>query len=465
MIFQSGGFLFLFLPLFLLCFVAAPAGWWRNLVVLVFSYLFYSGGEPQFVLLLLFTSGLDFMVALRIAASASARVRRVWLTTSIVLNLGLLGFYKYGGMLLAGLAPLGGWLGLPLPGEEFYKSFLLPAGLSFYTFQSMSYAIDVYRREVQPERSLVAFFSYVAYLPQLIAGPIERFAALGPQLRAMYQRPWDRSQWSAGADRIALGVAQKLLLADGCGVLVDALASGSSHTFWSAWGLGVGFGMQIYYDFAAYTHMAIGIALLMGVRLTENFLSPYQAPNIQEFWRRWHRTLSEWFRDYLYIPLGGSQGGGWRTLRNVGITFGLCGLWHGASWNFVVWGLWHGGLVGSYHLFRQRWRGVELPHALGVLLTFAAVTVGWVLFRLHAPGEILTVLKGMAGLNGFAWGRMTPGDGLLLAALVGATLTLPNAAVRWPGSSGWLESAALWGVALAALFASSEVQNFIYFQF
>lgn len=465
MLFQTPGFLFIFLPVFLAAVALVPKGTPRTVVIVAFSYLFYSGSEPAFALLLLTSTVVDYFAALNIDAAQSKARRKGWLILSVCTNLSLLGFFKYGGMLYPGVGAIGSLLGMPAPDPLFFERFVLPAGISFYTFQSMSYTIDVYRRELKPEQSFIGFMGYVAYLPQLIAGPIERFAHLYPQLQAA---AWGKAQraWSAGLDRMSLGIIQKLLFADACGRIVDRmLQQDGYYSLVDGWAVAIGFGLQIYYDFAAYTHMAIGISLLLGIRLAENFLSPYKAQTIQQFWQRWHITLSSWFRDYLYIPLGGSRKGYLRTAFNVSVTFLLCGLWHGANWNFVAWGAMHGAMLSGYHLIKRRWPEALLPSWLAVALTFALVSYAWVLFRVDDPDTLVAVWTSMSG--GAAWlGFVLPSmDLLFLAGLTVATLSIPNAAQRWPGRSGWIESALLWGLALFAVLSIPEVQQFIYFQF
>jgi len=465
MLFHSVGFLLVFLPLFLITMQLIPKGMPRSICLLLFSYLFYSGAEPYFVLILLLSSIVDYSAALLLHGSSRVVIKRFYLILSVTVNLGLLIFFKYGAMLLPSVTPVGQMLGLPIPNEDFYKGFILPAGISFYTFQSMSYTIDVYRGLIKPEKNLLGFFNYVAYLPQLIAGPIERFGNLSPQISTMIYAKTERL-WTAGIDRITLGIAQKLLIADSCGYIVDHLVSaGGPYSFFSAWAIAVGFGMQIYYDFSAYTHIAIGISLLFGIRLTENFLSPYKSTNIQEFWRRWHITLSNWFRDYLYISLGGSKHGWLRTFLNVILTFGLCGLWHGAGWNYIAWGLMHGILVGGYHVMNKIIRVPILPPFLAVALTFATIHLVWVPFRVADPLIIGRIWQGMFGLEGFGLGLVSLPDLVFISIVTALTLWLPNASQRWPGSSGWLESLALMGIALFAIFNTPEITQFIYFQF
>ena len=466
MLFQSAGFLFIFLPVFLAAMAICPKGRIKSLVLLVFSYLFYSGAEPLFCLILILSSTVDYTCGLVIGRARTKSHKMLYLLGSLVTNLGVLGFYKYGAMLLPTISPLCKIIGLPVPSELFFKGFVLPAGISFYTFQSMSYTIDVYRNKIQPEKDILTFFNYVAFLPQLIAGPIERFENLSPQIKSFVSNQSPR-HWTAGLDRIALGIVQKLFIADSCGYVVDHLAqAGTANSFASSWGLAIGFGMQIYYDFAAYTHIAIGISLICGVRLSENFLSPYQAVNIQDFWRRWHVTLSNWFRDYLYIPLGGSKKNHSRTIINVFITFSLCGLWHGAGLNFVLWGILHGLLLGGFLIYKSFFKSSQLSRLIAVIITFLFISAAWIPFRIADPALIMTLWSNMIGLNGAGSGNLLPVIDLTIIGIITIlTMILPNASKRWPGSSGWFESCAIMGCAIFAIFNTPEIAKFIYFQF
>ena len=463
--FQSIGFLFLFLPVLLLGLRLTPAGWPRRLTLVAFSYLFYSASEPLFVLVLLASSITDYIVALRLSVCSQQIRRRLWLCTSILINLSLLAFFKYGGFILTELPVLGVLLALPFAPEDFYLTFLLPAGISFYTFQSLSYSIDVYRGEVQPTRNLVGFFNYVSYLPQLVAGPIERYRKLGPQLD-LFCSGRSKPDYRNGLNRLSLGLVQKLLVADACGRVVDGLVGpGQSFDLVTGWLFALAFGLQIYYDFAAYVNMALGIALMMGIHLSENFLSPYKAVNIQDFWRRWHITLSQWLRDYLYFPLGGSRLGHVRTLVNILITFLLCGLWHGAGYNYLLWGVLHGLMLCLYRVYRLLPVSVTLPVPIGWFLTFCLVMFAWVPFRITDLDVVITIWQGMVGLNGVNLSDAPMFDSLMVGVVMYLTLRLPNCAERMPGSSSQAESALLWLLAIAALYVSPQVDQFIYFQF
>jgi alginate O-acetyltransferase complex protein AlgI len=464
MLFHSPGFLFIFLPLIFLFIAVAPLGLPRAIGVLFFSLLFYAGNEPRFVFILIFSSLVDYFIALAIAESSSIKQRRFYLAISITTNLGLLAFFKYGGMIAVGLNPMLSYIGFDAFPENFEQSFVLPSGISFYTFQNLSYSIDVYRGAISPMRNIVGFFNYVAYFPQLIAGPIDRAADLAPQLQRFINGQETRHV-SAGLDRLALGIIQKLLIADSAGFIVDNLVATAEPSLISGWAIAVGFGLQIYYDFSAYTHMAIGMALLMGVRLPENFNSPYKARSIREFWQRWHITLSLWFRDYVYIPLGGSRHGSLRTVQNILITFLISGLWHGAGINFVLWGALHGTALATQHLLEATGRQLRLPVPVAVSLTFLFVHFAWIIFRVGDPALAGTLWSGMIGLRSLGLASISFWDAAFLSVFTVLTLTLPNAAQRWPGRSGWLESLLLWSGAVFAILSTPDVQQFIYFQF
>lgn len=465
MLFHTAGFLFLFLPLFLLVLRVAPAGIWKRVVLFSFSYLFYSGSNPFFVLLLLFSSTVDYVVGLGLVTNTRNLNRRILLGFSVLVNLGLLGFYKYGGMFLPSLSSLGSYFGLPTLSDEYFKTIVLPAGISFYTFQSMSYSFDLYFRKIKVERSFLAFLNYVAYLPQLIAGPIERYHNLQPQLEKL-SRGETKSEWKSGLDRIALGILQKLFIADSCGFIVDAMLTGPhSLSFAAAWAIAIGFGLQIFYDFSAYSHMAIGISQLVGVKLSDNFLAPYQARNVREFWRRWHITLSTWFRDYLYIPLGGSHGSFARVSFNLMITFLVSGLWHGAHSSFVVWGALHGAYLIIFLFFERTFPRLALPAWISVAWTYVAVSYAWVVFRVTDLSKVAEIWAAMSGMSDEVLGVLHPADMSFLTIVLVGTMAFPHARSRPPGKSGYLETFLLWIGALFALFNSPELVQFIYFQF
>ena len=384
MIFSSAFFVFAFLPAVLAVYYLQKVCFknrFRNIVLLLFSYAFYMYGAGAIVLALAVSTLVDYTLALLIERFATRK--RLWITISIVANLGLLGYFKYANFFVYEVNKVLSLLG---DGEIRWTSVALPIGISFFTFQKLSYVIDVYRGERRALRSFVDLALYVAMFSQLIAGPIVRFNEISEQLRGRLET-WPGFQ--DGVIRFCWGFAKKVIVANASGEIADVvfgLPVGEMSTG-LAW-LGVlAYSVQIYFDFSAYSDMAIGLGLMFGFRFPENFNRPYSAVSITDFWRRWHMTLSRWFRDYLYIPLGGSRHGSARTYLNLVVVFALCGLWHGASGIFVIWGLYHG-----IFLVLERTLGLRrLPEGRMLLLRRAAtlliVMLGWVLFRADSLGH------------------------------------------------------------------------------
>ncbi len=380
MLFTSIAFLCVFLPLVFLLDRLWPRS---NLFLLLASLVFYAWGEPLYLLLLLASMAFNHGLALLIDARAGA-ARRHLLALGVAVNLLLLAGFKYAGFLLVEVLGIKG-----------FAPPALPLGISFFTFHVISYLVDVHRRAIPAERSRIDFFTYVALFPHLIAGPIVRYAEIGPQLKA---RGRTLEGMTLGLRLFALGLAQKLLIADQLAPVADRIFAADPQALpaLAAWGGLACFTLQIFFDFAGYSTMAIGLALMLGIRFPRNFDRPYAARSVTEFWRRWHMTLSRWLRDYLYIPLGGSRKGRLATGRNLVLTFLACGLWHGAAWTFVAWGAWHGLLLlaeraGLGLLLTRLW--APLRH--GYLLL--AVMLGWVLFRatdLHHAWLFLGALLG-----------------------------------------------------------------------
>jgi D-alanyl-lipoteichoic acid acyltransferase DltB (MBOAT superfamily) len=401
-IFSSPEFVVFGALFFLAWAVVSPR--WRRQLLLAGSYLFYASWDWRFLTLLVGSTLLDFLAARRIAASDELGVRRRWLLLSLGFNLGALAFFKYFDFFVQSLADLLSALGLEARPD--LLAVVLPMGISFYTFQTMSYTIDVYRGRETPTDSLLDFAVYVCFFPQLVAGPIERSRNLLPQVRRLAEAGAARADWS-GLGFLALGAFKKVVLADNFAVLVDATYADPSSTFGAALWVGtLAFAMQIYFDFSGYSDMAIGLGRLLGIDLMENFRSPYAAVNPSDFWQRWHISLSSWLRDYLYIPLGGNRQSPGRTMRNLALTMLLGGLWHGAAWNFVLWGAFHGGLLMAF-----RARAVvaaeaaldDVPGAKLVrrLLFFLLVCLGWALFRAESMADCAVLAKKL--LNPFAW--------------------------------------------------------------
>jgi len=347
----------------------------QNVWILFSSYLFYSFWDYRFLALILLSTLCDYLIANKLRDSSEESIRKLLLFSSLAVNLGLLGFFKYFNFFVESFSSSFTLLGLSLEAERL--EIVLPVGISFYTFQTLSYTIDVYRKKIQPTRDFVSFASFVSFFPQLVAGPIERAKNLLPQFEQ--QRTFNLEQGRAGLRLILWGLFKKVVVADNCAVFVNQLFDNPSS--FNSIELIIGavlFSFQIYCDFSGYSDVAIGSARLLGIKLQRNFAYPYFATNIVEFWRRWHISLTDWFRDYLYYPLGGNRVSSAKWLRNVFLVFLVSGLWHGANWTFVVWGLMH-ALV--YVLFVKFELAGKQSGFLAGLSTFFFVTLCWVVFR------------------------------------------------------------------------------------
>ena len=427
MLFNSYGFVLVFLPLVL-------AGWWllpsartRLGFLTAASYFFYAWWDIRFVPLMIISTSADYVAGRLIAGSTSPGRRKLWLVLLLGFNLGLLGVFKYYDFFLGSLMGVGRALGFdpawPLLG------LILPVGISFYTFNSISYTIDIYRGRLAPARSFLEFSTFVAMFPHLVAGPIVRYADMAGQFERLAPRP-RADEWVVGLWMFGLGMAKKVLVADVLArSLVDPLwASSAALDTGEAWLAALGYTAQIYFDFSGYSDMAVGLALLLGFRFPQNFDSPYKSASIAEFWRRWHMSLSFWIRDYVFIPLGGSRGTTALVIRNLMLTMLLGGLWHGAGWTFGVWGLYHGVLLaGHAGLARRGW--VPSSRMLSVAATFLAVVVGWVFFRAQSLAEAGQLLGAMSGLRAGEGGNIplvTPEASLTLLAAAGIIFLAPN---------------------------------------
>lgn len=347
---------------------------WQNLFVVVASYLFYGWWDWRFLILIAFTSFCSWGSGLLIDKSPKPKL---WLTLNIVINLLILGIFKYFNFFVGSFCDLFGLT------NSIAIKVILPVGISFYTFQALSYSIDVYRKRIEPTRDIVAFFAYVSFFPQLVAGPIERATNLLPQFER--QRTFNYEEAVDGMRRILWGLFKKIVVADNCATYVDQVWNNYTNECGSTLALAaILFAFQIYGDFSGYSDIAIGSAKLFGIRLKDNFLTPYFSRNVAEFWKRWHISLNTWFVDYVYIPLGGSREGRWRTIRNTFVIFLLSGLWHGANWTYVTWGLYHALLfiplilLGRTKTYSGTATWKQIPQ---ILLTFALVVLGWIIFR------------------------------------------------------------------------------------
>ena len=406
MLFNSYTFLLLFLPVALAgCYMLAR---WRAsaavLWLVLASFFFYGWWDVRYVALLAASVAFNYVAGQAIARHGGIAARWI-LGFAVAANIAVLGYFKYAGFLGANLNALFG------SGFSF-EHVVLPLGISFYTFTQIAYLVDMYRDPARYRPAPYALF--VTYFPHLIAGPILHHREMMPQFERPSAFRYDSGNLAAGLTIFAIGLFKKVVLADGIATYVapvfDYSAQGYAPTLLEAWGAALAYGLQLYFDFSGYSDMAIGLSKMLGVRLPLNFDSPYKATSIIEFWRRWHMTLSRFLRDYLYVPLGGSRRGAFRRYLNLMLTMVLGGLWHGAAWTFVAWGAVHGVLLAVNHGWRalrsrvriQSRRLIAAEHALGAALTFAAVFAAWVLFRAADLPSALQILRGMAGMNGFA---------------------------------------------------------------
>ena len=440
MVFSSVMFLFRFLPFFFLLYFLIP-GRGKNVVLFLGSLFFYAWGEPVYVLLMLFSTVVDYINGRLIGRYRGRSQAKAFLVSSVMINLFILCFFKYADFLIRSVNGLTG-AGLPL------LNLPLPIGISFYTFQTMSYTIDVYRGKAKVQRNLLDFGVYVTMFPQLIAGPIVKYSSVE---EALHNRKVDILCISHGLKRFVTGLAKKALLANTIGELwadISVMEFGNLSVF-TAWMGVLAFAFQIYFDFSGYSDMAIGLGEILGFHFPENFNYPYIASSVTEFWRRWHISLGSWFREYVYIPLGGNRRGVSRQMLNILIVWMLTGIWHGAGWNFLLWGLWFAFLLIVEKLFLGKVLD-RLPGGIGILYNALAVLLGWVLFALSTPFEIGSYLAAMFGFRGSlidSQGLYLFGEYFILFAIAAIAATpLPGLLV------GRLERAETgWGIALYRL--------------
>ena len=384
MVFSSFTFLLLFLPLTLLVYYLARGTRARNLVLCLFSLVFYAWGEPVYVLLMLGSILVNYLFGRLLGRLERPGGRKLVLAGALTVNLGAIGLFKYGNFVLENLGLL---LGTPLG----RLSFALPLGISFYTFQILSYVLDVYKNKTPPQRNLLNLATYIVLFPQLVAGPIVRYDQVQQELALRRETPED---FVAGLKRFAVGLGKKVILANSMASVADPILDAAVLPQGTAWLAAVAYALQIYFDFSGYSDMAIGLGRMFGFHFSENFNYPYTADSVTDFWRRWHISLSTWFRDYVYFPMGGSRRSVCRNIFNLLAVWMLTGLWHGASWNFVVWGVYYGLLlVTEKYLLAGVIR--KLPALLRRAVTLLLVLVGWVIFRMESLTGILSVLRGM----------------------------------------------------------------------
>jgi alginate O-acetyltransferase complex protein AlgI len=471
MLFTSPLFLFGFLPLFLLGYFGTP-GRFRNRALLVFSLLFYAWGEPQFVFVVLVSSWVDWLLARTIASSGNPLVRRGAVTVGIVTNVGMLLYFKYFNFFVDNLNGLvtGGFGAAPWQPAHV----LLPLAISFIVFEKITYVVDIYRGVAAPAKSFLFYLVYVFFFPKLIAGPIIKYHDISAQLAAR-RETWE-DLW-LGFLRISRGIAKKVLLANSLGMAADGIfgVTPDRLTAAQAWFGAFAFGFELYFDFSGYSDIAIGLARLMGIRVAENFNQPYHADSFTDFWKRWHISLTQWIREYLYFPLGGNRHGAWRTYLNLWICFLISGLWHGAKWSFVCWGIFHGTMLIAERLGGLKLKA-HLPRALNIVLTFVLVTFGWVLFRAPAIPDAVLYFRAL-----FSFGRpchfVVDFDPHLIFVFIISWIVCFAGVVRLPGpgpeyfrrwtlnpygqTAAWL---LLLSLAMGEMFAS-QIKTFLYFRF
>jgi alginate O-acetyltransferase complex protein AlgI len=485
MVFSSHIFLFYFLPLTLCIYYLLPFRARAALIALA-SYVFYGWANPIWAIIMFFGSSVDYLCGRALLKLSGlpdegglppvigpevprTPAMKAVLVASIVTNMGLLAIFKYTGFVAENVNAMARLLGseravLPV------LHLVLPVGISFYTFKAMSYAIDVYRGDARPMRRFTDYMCFEAFFPDLVAGPIIRYAALEEQMRV---RQHTLDKFARGVAFLAIGMAKKTLIANPMGHIADsAFAAGSLHAHDAWFGL-FGYAFQIYFDFSGYSDMALGLALMMGFVLIQNFDSPYKSQSITEFWRRWHISLSTWLRDYVYIPLGGNRKGPVRTYVNLMIVMLLGGLWHGASWNFVLWGAIHGGMLAI-----ERGQGKsnpvqKLPASLRVALTFLIVCLSWVFFRAKTLGQAVAFMASLFGTahvssaaDAVAGVIYTPYHGAMFVIAAVVVWGMPN---TWTFTSQFTPARALGAMALLALSIgvmwTQTTNPFLYFQF
>jgi alginate O-acetyltransferase complex protein AlgI len=461
MVFSSNIFLFAFLPLFLVCYYLTA---WRakSALILVFSYIFYGWWRPDFLGLLLGVTAISYAFALAIDSSKDEGKRYRLLTIAVSANLLALGYFKYvnfgieslnNGLTALGFQPIA------------FAHVLLPIGLSFYIFHAISYLVDIYRHEAPPARNFIDFAAFIALFPHLVAGPVLRYHLLAAQFKS---RVHSLQKFSRGCVIFMIGFCKKVLIADTVAPLADAGFQVGSPTLADAWLGAAAYTVQLYFDFSGYTDMAIGLALMIGFIFPENFNDPYVSRSITEFWKRWHMSLSNWLREYLYIALGGNRKGLTRTYINLFLTMLLGGLWHGANWTFVIWGAWHGAILVLERFWEQRFGKPLLPVPIRVAKTMLLVIIGWVVFRATDLASALGMYKGMLGLNGVSlspsveW-QVTPDRMGVLVAGVCLVYAMPWLRRRNGSMLRYLiVPLFLWAV---ATLSSQTFTPFLYFQF
>lgn len=433
MIFSSIFFIFAFLPLVLIVYYLSPFKV-KNLVLLIASLIFYAWGEPVYVILMIFSIAINFVSGIELEylmENGERQKAKYACITTIVVNLLILGFYKYYGFLMENLNTI-------FPFEISYTELALPIGISFYTFQTMSYVIDVYKGKVAAQHNLITFGAYVSMFPQLIAGPIVRYSDIEQQLNS---RTLSLEKFGEGVMWFLQGLGKKVLIANNMGNFYESIAAlGTSQTsVLTAWIGCFAYTMQIYFDFGGYSDMAIGLGKMFGFNLMKNFDYPYTSKSITEFWRRWHISLSSWFKEYVYIPLGGNRGGTAKAIRNLLIVWGLTGLWHGAAWNFIFWGIYYGIiLIIEKYVLKEKLE--RLPEVIQHVYTLVLVMLGWVLFFSPSLGSAVSYIGTMFGIGGSGFVDMTSIYYLKSSLVLGIFAAVASTPLIYSRFSRWLKA-------------------------
>jgi alginate O-acetyltransferase complex protein AlgI len=450
----------------------------QNAFLVVASYFFYGWWDWRFLALIVFSSLVDYLVGIGLGRTEDITKRKLLLLTSITVNIGFLGFFKYFNFFAESFQEAFTFLGAPIS-DPILLNVILPVGISFYTFQTLSYSIDTYRKRIQPTKDIISFFAFVSFFPQLVAGPIERATNLLPQFHK--QRVFSYDQASDGMRQILWGLFKKVVIADNCAIYANDIFSNYSDHSGSTLLLGaIFFAFQIYCDFSGYSDIAIGTARLFGFNLMRNFAFPYFSRDIAEFWRRWHISLSTWFRDYVYIPLGGSKGGKWLSIRNVFIIFVVSGFWHGANWTFIAWG----ALNAIYFLpilllNRNRVHtntvaeNTILPNAKEIIqmcTTFFITVIAWVFFRSETVTDAFLYLSEMLSLSLFTYPEIFPKKTIILVVvfvLIEWIQRNKQHALQFEKLNQplFLRWGIYYGIIFSVLQFGGKQQVFIYFQF
>ena len=455
----------------------------QNSLIVISSYVFYGWWDWRFLSLILFSTVVDFLVGLMLSKEENEMKRKVLLWTSVLVNIGFLGFFKYYNFFIENFTTAFSFLGNEIQPNSI--NIILPIGISFYTFQTLSYSIDIYRRKLEPTKDFIAFSAFVSFFPQLVAGPIERATNLLPQFYK--KRSFDYDRVIDGMRQILWGLFKKIVIADNCAEYANTIFNNSSDYSGSTLVLGaIFFTFQIYGDFSGYSDIAIGTSRLFGFNLKQNFAFPYFSRDVAEFWRRWHISLSTWFRDYLYIPLGGSRGGTWNKVRNIFVIFIVSGFWHGANWTFIVWGALNAICFLPLMLNKKNRTNIEivakgkffptLKEFSFIILTFSFITFTWIFFRAENINHALSYISEIFSMSLFEFPKFFNMDSirtLVTIILVGIFII-----VEWIGREKehplqylelkWKSHSRIiiyYAIILALFLFSGKEQQFIYFQF